>query len=258
MPDWLSMSTILTGLAGLIAIAAAIISSIEQTRDANAQNKLLTRLDEKNTALIEAQSKLNDLQQDSLDHFTGGESIFYLHFDMGKDKPVANMKVKGKHPVPTPLIEIFDFVKGDELHKSGEMTSEEIKEKMVTRHNLETVWPDSGLMLTRFPFTEKNVGLYAIFISQPKGNFVQIMRMKKLENGSYGFAYQMFKNLGIKNEKTEIQVIEGMHHCDEVLNRVDEFAFLLDPEKWNPGLRLIPVKHSDLEASETTELKLVE
>lgn len=248
MPDWLSWSTILTAIAGVVAIAAAIVSSIEATKDAKEKNGLLTQLNAKNEQVISALTELdtkNDLltstltkldeknqqviaaQQESLDHFTGGDSVFYLHFvDQEHNEPSAQFRVAGKHPVPQPFLQIIDVTKAIELG-AEEKSTVDINAQSTTRIELGTVWPDSGLGTMRFPFQENGNGFFVINIFQPKGRYIQFMKMRKVADGSHVFTYQVFRHLREHKGKTELELLPDLYYCDPRVANIEELRTLV-------------------------------
>jgi hypothetical protein len=261
MPDWLSWSTILTALAGVIAIVAAIVSSVETSRDAKEQNRLLTTLDEKNeqviSALTELDAKNNQLagvlteldaknkqviaaQQESLDTFTGGDSIFYLHFtDQEGNVPVAHFRIDGKHPVPSPFLQIIDVTKAIEL-KADEKSRIDINAQSTTRIELGTVWPDSGLGTVRFPFREDGKGFFLIHIFQPRGKYLQFLKMSQLPDGSHIYAYQVYRQVREHEGKTEIELLPTLYYCDPRVADVEPLRALLTiPSKVHPSFALV-------------------
>ena len=64
--EWVSnhWSTVIGGLAGLLALVAAIVAATEQDKATAEQNRLLKKLDTKNDEIVK-------LQQFSLDFFRG-------------------------------------------------------------------------------------------------------------------------------------------------------------------------------------------
>lgn len=239
MPDWVSGPMILGALAGILAIASAVWSSIEETRHAKEQarhvseeNRLLTKLDSKNEEINAAQKQMIAAQKESLDHFTGGDSIFYLHFSRSVEGTLeALYKIHGKHPVPNIHLHVTDFTAVGQLKGEGKAPTE-IKEKATREQAVGTYWPGAPLSFARFPFPESGNALFRIIIIQPKGLYVQFALIAKPEGQPERFAYRSFRMLGERNGKTELERLDHPSYTDSGFTETG-IGWVENPTTWN-------------------------
>lgn len=236
MMAWLNSSTTLTALAGLIAIYAAIRSSHEAAKDAEERNRLLEKLDDKNSQLIAA-------QKETIEHFTGGNSIVYLHFDnfLG-DQPVQRLEVLGKHPVPHAVLGVVDIINASKLNI--EDPSQKIaRKKAITTQRFSLIWPNSDLAMNNFPFPESGLGLFHIHITQPNGRYMQVVKLSRVGDDSNVFAYQLYQVLSTTESQTSLlplPQVKYIHPLIEQLDNRDEFLReVFDPAIVVPGYVIV-------------------
>ncbi len=189
------------------------------------------------TETIAADKQIISKLQDTLNHFTGGDSILYFTFEDGEGNiPQAQLKLVGEHPVPDPFVQIVDVTKAVELKATG-LAPAEITKQATTTRELRTVWPESGLAMNGFPFTEVGSGLFEIFIVVPNGRYLQLMNMGQLEDKSHVFAYQLFRITGHRGKQAVLQRMPEISYYDPRITNKEEVQNRIEnPAAWNGEL----------------------
>lgn len=206
--EWVTshLSTVLGGLAGVLAIIAAFVAASEQDSATAEQNRLLKKLEAKNDKLSEKDDQIIALHQKSQDFFSGGDSSFYLHFQLKNGDPIAYYRVAGDNPVR----EVLLGVKQVPIDRNNVIADEIDSQNFVVG----TAWPDSFLRLKNFPFPQSGNADFLIHISQLNAAPIQLVSMRRLEeNGPVLFAYRVWRVVKVDG-KISVNEIKSAHHVD--------------------------------------------
>lgn len=203
---------------------------------------------------IQADRELIAKQQEVLDNFTGGDSVFYLRFkNIPGEAPHAHYEVLGKYPLRSVSISALNFDVAAELE--GQPLHERMR-KAVHNTSVDLAWTECGLIMGNFPDRTKWEGNYQIIFSQQNGSTLQLLRLKRLGSDT-AFATRVFRRVG--------GVEDGMGEYVEIKSLRRDAGFPKDEsgkvewldyvDSWSKSVRVID--SPDLEQSrETPEINV--